>query len=637
MIEIEFSHNGKETTILSNEQEAIKDVFKKYSKESSIDLNSIYFLYEGYKINDKLKLSQIISINDKKKYKMKILVNSIHFQNLHENLPIIKSKEVICPKCGESIKIKIKDYKLILYECKNMHTIENLLFEEFDKSQYIDEAKIICDNCKDKNKGNSYNNIFYRCSVCKINLCPFCKPIHNQTHNIIIYDKKNYICDLHNENFNSYCKTCKNNICILCKDDHINHNIIYFNSIIPNKIDLKIRIDELRKDINLFNNNIIENIEKYYKICSKVINNIESKNINYEILNNINEIINNNEIQDNINSIIKEKNINEKFNNIFDIYKKMSKKNLEENNEILIIYKINKNENSIKIFDSTFVNNNKKLCKIICEGKEYDLHEKFNLQNFHLNKDFLEIKLKGIINITNMSYMFSGCSSLSYLPDISKWNTSQINYMHYMFSGCSSLLSLPDISKWNTSNVKDMHWMFGRCSSLSYLPDISKWKTSNVKDMNWMFCGCSSLSCFPDISKWDTSNVTDMHYMFCDCSSLTYLPDISKWNTINVTDMNCMFYKCSSLSFLPDISKWNTCNVINMSWMFCECSSLSFIPDISNWNIKNVNNMNCMFYGCSSLSYLPDISKWNITNVTNMNWMFDGCAESLKIPSKFRK
>ena len=52
-----------------------------------------------------------------------------------------------------------------------------------------------------------------------------------------------------------------------------------------------------------------------------------------------------------------------------------------------------------------------------------------------------------------------------------------------MFYGCKSLKSLPDISKWNTSNVTDMSRMFYCFSSLSSLPDISKWKTSNVTDM----------------------------------------------------------------------------------------------------------------------------------------------------------
>ena len=47
----------------------------------------------------------------------------------------------------------------------------------------------------------------------------------------------------------------------------------------------------------------------------------------------------------------------------------------------------------------------------------------------------------------NMNHMFSGCSSLSSLPDISKWNINNITNMSYMFSGCESLSSIPDISK----------------------------------------------------------------------------------------------------------------------------------------------------------------------------------------------
>ena len=59
-----------------------------------------------------------------------------------------------------------------------------------------------------------------------------------------------------------------------------------------------------------------------------------------------------------------------------------------------------------------------------------------------------------------------------------------------MFLGCSSLSSLQDISKWNTNNVTNMSNMFYYCSSLSSLPDISKWNTNNVINMSYMFDGC---------------------------------------------------------------------------------------------------------------------------------------------------
>ena len=52
--------------------------------------------------------------------------------------------------------------------------------------------------------------------------------------------------------------------------------------------------------------------------------------------------------------------------------------------------------------------------------------------------------------------------------------------MSGLFFGCSSLSFIPDISKWNTKNVKSINQMFPRCLSLSFLPDISKWNVNNV-------------------------------------------------------------------------------------------------------------------------------------------------------------
>ena len=166
-----------------------------------------------------------------------------------------------------------------------------------------------------------------------------------------------------------------------------------------------------------------------------------------------------------------------------------SKKN-KDITEINIIYNI-KNEDYIDLFGHTFVENNKDICKMIIDNEEYELKCLYKVK---INKNnILKIKLKGINNITNMSFMFSGCSLLSSLPDISKWNTKNVTNMNYMFSKCSSLVSLPDISKWNTKNVTNMRSMFSRCSSLISLPDISKWNTNRINTINSMFSGCSSL------------------------------------------------------------------------------------------------------------------------------------------------
>ena len=87
-------------------------------------------------------------------------------------------------------------------------------------------------------------------------------------------------------------------------------------------------------------------------------------------------------------------------------------------------------------------------------------------------KEKLEINLKEIKTITNMSYMFcdgwlKGCDKLISLPDISEWDTKDVTDMSNMFYDCKSLSSLPDISNWDTKNVTNMSDMFRDCNKLS--------------------------------------------------------------------------------------------------------------------------------------------------------------------------
>ena len=42
--------------------------------------------------------------------------------------------------------------------------------------------------------------------------------------------------------------------------------------------------------------------------------------------------------------------------------------------------------------------------------------------------------------------------------------------MSYIFSDCKLLTSLPDISKWNTNNVENMNDMFWNCNNLLNIP-----------------------------------------------------------------------------------------------------------------------------------------------------------------------
>ena len=219
--------------------------------------------------------------------------------------------------------------------------------------------------------------------------------------------------------------------------------------------------------------------------------------------------------------------------------------------------------------------------------------------------------------VTDMCYMFSGCSSLTSL-DVTHFNTAKVTDMNRMFAYCSSLTSL-DVTHFNTANVTDMGYMFLSCSKLSSL-DVSHFNTAKVTKMNSMFSSCSKLISL-DVTHFNTEKVTDMNSMFYNCSSLTSL-DVSKFNTANVTIMYRMFASCSKLTSL-DVRNFGTANVKNMNSMFTDCSELTSL-DVSNFNTANVMNMYRMFASCSKLTSLY-LTNFNTEKVTNMNSMFFSC------------
>ena len=230
----------------------------------------------------------------------------------------------------------------------------------------------------------------------------------------------------------------------------------------------------------------------------------------------------------------------------------------------------------------------------------------------------LDVSSWNTANVTNMAWMFAGCSSLTTL-DVSNWNTANVMTMNGLFDECRSLTTL-DVSRWNTENATDMYYVFENCSALTTL-DVSGWNTANVTEMESIFAGCSALTAL-DVSRWNTARVTNMCNMFSGCRSLTTL-DVSRWNTANVTYMCNMFEDCSSLTKL-DVSGWNTARVEDMSGIFDSCSSLTKL-DVSGWNTARVMYTSYMFEGCSALTTL-DVSRWNTGSVTYMSGMFEGCS-----------
>ena len=336
------------------------------------------------------------------------------------------------------------------------------------------------------------------------------------------YDLKNYYCQEHGERYICHSNIINKDFCDQCNyndkdndkdndnDNNNNNNICFLYKIIK-KIDnslknLKSLIDDLKNEkINsgdlLFK--VIDNLEIYYQFSTNIFNNFEKSTKNFYILNTINNI---NEytkkIIDDINKIRNENEIENKINYISEIYKKMT-----INNEFILKYELG-DIGIIRILGEPFVKKNKDNFQLIIKDKIYELTEILNivnLNNGYCTNDFignegenfyellskkikrnqkreltkkekllnnapriemditemLEIKLKQLKSITDISYMFSGCIRLKSI-EISNWTQENILNMEGLFCDCKSLVSIPDISNFITNNIKSMNNLFSK-------------------------------------------------------------------------------------------------------------------------------------------------------------------------------
>ena len=126
----------------------------------------------------------------------------------------------------------------------------------------------------------------------------------------------------------------------------------------------------------------------------------------------------------------------------------------------------------------------------------------------------------------------------------------------------SNLTQINFNDNFNTANVTDMSNMFDGCSSLTNL-DLGNFNTANVTNMGFMFNLCQSLTNL-DLSSFNTAMVANMAQMFWACESLTSL-NLSNFNTSNVTNMSGMFYLCPCLTTTINIMN---ANVIEYDMMF---------------------------------------------------------------------
>lgn len=208
---------------------------------------------------------------------------------------------------------------------------------------------------------------------------------------------------------------------------------------------------------------------------------------------------------------------------------------------------------------------------------------------------------------------FYNNTNLTTIEGIEYLNTEDVTNMEFMFDGCSALKSL-NLSKFNTAKVTSMKKMFNNCSALKSL-NLSGFNTAKVTDMNNMFRSCSALESL-DLSMFNTENVTSMPNMFNGAKKLKTL-NVSSFNTEKVKNMGHMFTDCSNLTSL-DLSSFNTKGVEYVDNIFKNCSNLTTIYASENFAFgSGLINGADMFLGCDKLKGFIEYNKNTDTDKNN--------------------
>ena len=427
-----FSFGGEDVTIQCSIDVPMKDICQKFSNKINKNINSLIFLYGGTLLNFQKKFKEQANMIDKERNIIKVLV----YKN--------ENGQMICPNCGEKIKLNTEKIDEIVTSINNM-------------KDSINSSKLLIENIINSSSMHSVNIQLKGVNIILNTLNEDINKINEKLKNLLNENKEK------ENKFNKELSIDKINNYIIAeiviKEENFNKNIRIINSY-EEKIrtsKYKININKMHKneeeitkcDINI-NGELIP-FTYFYKFYSK-----GKYIIKYSFKNNLNCVAS---MFYGCSSLISIDFSNFNSNNVTNMgalffgCSSLTSINLSN-------FKTNNVINMSGMFSG---------CLSLTS---------INLTHFNTNK------------VTDMSHMFSECSSLSSI-NLFNFNTTNVTDMTAMFYGCSSLINI-DLSNFNSNKVTNMNFLFDRCFSLTNV-NLSNFNINNVYNMQNMFGGCKNL------------------------------------------------------------------------------------------------------------------------------------------------
>ena len=228
---------------------------------------------------------------------------------------------------------------------------------------------------------------------------------------------------------------------------------------------------------------------------------------------------------------------------------------------------------------------------------------------------------------TNQGNYFYGCANLNLSSVSDILNLSGLSNISYCFRACSSITTINRINECNLMNLNPMG-LFYSCTSFNQ--DLGLLNVSNATSFSEMFFGCNLFNNggSASINNWNINTGNNISFFGMFQNAPAFNQPLGSWNTSRVTTMSSMFQ--SATAFNQNLSSWNTSLVTTTLAMFN--GAINFNNGLASgvsgdmlWNLPSVTTTKLMFNGASSFN--QNLGALNLPLCTNFSSMFQGAIK----------
>ena len=178
------------------------------------------------------------------------------------------------------------------------------------------------------------------------------------------------------------------------------------------------------------------------------------------------------------------------------------------------------------------------------------------------NDNILEIIQWGETGLEKVRLEY--CTKLRKIASPTEKSFEKITDFSYGFYGCESLTSIPEKLFANCPNVTNFEGTFASCTSLTSIPSTLFANCPNVTDFKCTFYGCTGLTSIPENLFANCPNVTNFRGTFYECTGLTgepiklweRVPNGSTNNYIGKPNGEGCYYKATELNDYENIPEY---------------------------------------------------------------------------------